>query len=351
MLKRNYIPVLLLAACLSASAQPAWKDYTDEKGGFKIQFRGEPSLKTEKQDVQFFDLTWMVAMTDTPDELNLSYSVKYVDVPNALISSDSIDLLAPFFELTQVDMVPLLGENGFDNVVMKEIQKYPGREFRWVDKPKSLGYTRRVFLVKNRIYFLEVKYKLAKAFNIDIQRFLNKFELVNKADNPNPERAPEKPVKKFEATFPGQAKSKDNAFVDDLFGNVYGMLEAYEVPDDQKNLSRTKNIMYGVNYAKLPAEKLKTTSKEKVREFVRRAFTDNIKSQQNGEILLQKEISLNGYWGYEGQGTLLNGMAVMHLRAFVVKDYYYQVIVISKYGTQNNKEALDFLDSFRLKNE
>lgn len=41
----------------------------------------------------------------------------------------------------------------------------------------------------------------------------------------------------------------------------------------------------------------------------------------------------------------------MHLRAYIVDDYYYQVVVMSKNGAQNNKEALDFLNSFKLNNQ
>jgi hypothetical protein len=244
-----------------------------------------------------------------------------------------------------------LGETGLDNINLKEVQKYPGREFRWIDRANKLGYTRRTFLVKNRLYFLEVKYKLENDFNNDIEGFLDKFALVKTADNTTPEITAEKPVKKFEAKFPGKTKFRDNPTFHELFGNVYTMLEAYEAPKDQMDLPSTKNIMYGVNYAKLPTEKLKTVPTQKVRDYVTKAFTDNIEKQSNGKILLQREISLDGNWGIEGQGTMINGIAVMHVRAFIVNDYYYQIIVVSKNGTQNNKEALDFLNSFKLKSE
>ena len=348
MIFRKHHLTILLIAFVSCSGQPKWENYTDNKGQFKIEFEGKPAIRTEQQQFQFGNVTWTTAVIDKPDKSNLSYSVKYADFPANIISSDSLRLLQDFFVFTQGDLTQTLGEAGLDNVNLKEIQKYPGREFRWIDRTNNLGYTRRTFLVNNRLYFLEVKYNLDHDFNNDIEGFLDKFTLVKVSDNPNPEITAEKPIKKFEANFPGKTKLRDNPIFHELFGNVYAILESYEVPKDQIDLTTTKNIMYGVSYAKLPTEKLKTIPVQQVRDFVVKAFTDNIGKQTNGKILLQKEISLDGNWGIEGEGTMLNDMAVMHMRAFIVNDYYYQVIVMSKYGMQDNNEALDFLNSFKL---
>ena len=351
MIIRNYYFTILLVTFISCSGQPKWDNYSDEKGDFKIEFKGKPSVKTEPQQFPFATVDWTTTFVDKPDKNNLSYLVKYADFPAKIISSDSLRLLQEFFIFTQGDLAPTLGETGLDNINLKQVQKYPGREFRWIDRPNKLGYTRRTFLVNNRLYFLEVKYKIENDFNNDIEGFLDKFTLIKKTNNSNPEITAEKPIKKFEVNFPGKTKTKDNPTFHELFGNTYAMLEAYEVPKDQIDLPTTKNIMYGVNYVKLPADKLKTVSTEQVRTFVTKAFTDNIEKQSNGKILFQKEISLDGYWGIEGQGTMINGMAVMHLRSFIVNDYYYQIIVMCKNGTQNNKEALDFLNSFKLNKE
>lgn len=351
MLIRNYFVIFLLVSFLSCSAQPKWERYSDEKGQFEIEFQGKPTIKKEPQQFQFANVTWTTTFIDKPDENNLSYLVKYADFPANIINSDSLRLLQEFFILTQGDLIPTLAETGLNNINLKQVKKYPGREFRWIDNPNKLGYTRRTFLVKNRLYFLEVKYKIENDFNKDIEGFLDKFSLIQTADNLNPEITAEKPDKKFEAHFPAKTMIRDNPIFLELFGNTYAMLEGYEVPNDQVDLPATKNIMFGVNYAKLPADKLKEVSTEQLRAFVTKAFTDNIQKQSNGKILFQKEISLDGNWGIEGQGTMVNGMAVMHLRSFIVNDYYYQVFVICKEGTQNNKEALDFLNSFKLKNK
>ena len=348
---KNCYLILLIVTFISCSGQIERETYSDEKGRFKIEFKGKPTIKNEAQQFQFANLTWTIALVDNADKNNLSYMVKYADFPAHIISSDSLRLLQDFFFFTQRDLAPALGETGLDNINIKQVQKFPGREFRWIDKANNIGYTRRVFLVNERLYFLEVKYILQNDFNNDIEGFLDKFSLLKSGDNLNPEIIAKKPVKKFEAIFPGKTYTKDNPIFHELFGNIYGMGEVYEVPADQKDLPTIKNIVYGVNYVKLPTEKLNTIPLEQVKEFVTKAFTDNIQSQSNGKILLQKEIKLDGHWGIEAQGTMVNGLLVMHSRSYLVGDYYYQVSVLSKNGTQNNKEALDFLNSFKLKNQ
>lgn len=349
-LRNCYLTILFFTFC-SCSDQSKWDSYVDDKGQYKIEFQGKPTIKIYQQQFPFANVTWTNAIIEKPDKNNLSYLVKYADFPENIITSDSLRILQDFFLFVQSDLAQSLGETGLDNINLKAIQKYPGREFRWKDNLNKLGYTRRMFLVRNRLYFLEVKYKLENDFNNDIEGFLDKFALLKTADNQNPEILAERPVKKFEARFPGPTTISDNPAFHELFGNVYGLLEAYEVPRDQRNLPTVKNILYGVSYARLPTDKIKGISEQRLREFVTTTFTDNIEKQPKGKILLQREISLAGNWGIEGQGIMLDGMAVMHLRAFIVDDYYYQVVVMSKNGTQNNQEALAFLNSFRLTND
>jgi len=343
----NYL-LLSTLLFISCSGQNKWKPYTDEKGKLQIAFKDNPKVKTESQQFQFGAINWTIASIDTSQDDNLSYSIKYADFPTNIITSDSIQTLQQFFIFTQSDLIQSLGQESAENINIKQLQGYPGREFRWVDKSNNIGYTRRVFLVSNRVYFLEVKYKISNDHNNDIWGFLDKFSLLNTSNNLNSETALEKPEKKFEIDFPGITKITDNQTYTALWGNTYVILEAYETPKNEIDLTTTKNIMYGVNYAKLPADKLKTLTKQQIKDFVTAAFTDNIKNS-NGKIIFQKDVSVNGNWGIEAEGTLIDNSVVMHLKGFVIKDYYYQIIVLSKNGHQDNKEAEDFINSFKLK--
>jgi len=340
--------LFFLGIFISSSGQAEWKTYTDEKGLFKIDFRGTPTKRTESQKFTFGEVVWTIIETNKPGDDNLSYSVKYADFPSIAITSDSITQLESFFFANQTDLVTTLGEAGLSEIRTKQVQKYPGREFRWLDKSKNVGYTRRMFLVGNRLYYLEVKFKLEDNFNKNILGFLDKFTLLNTPENPNPEAITEKPEKKFDVSFPGKTKVTETSMVNPVFDNMLVLSEAYETPKDQIDSPTIPNLLYGVNYAKLPENKLKQLSPEQLKEFVTTAFTNNTIKHSNSKILLQKEITIDGHWAFEGQVTVANGMGVMHLRGFIVKDYYYQVIVISKNGMQNNKAALDFLNSFKL---
>jgi len=337
----------LLIGFINCPAQSEWKPYTNKKGKFKIDFKDKPTENKKSQPLGAISLNWTIIEVNEPDNSTLTYSVKYADLSPDFITSDSLHMLQEFFSFTQSDLAPSLGESGLYEINVKQIQKYPGREFRWIDKPNDIGYTRRLFLVKSRLYFLEVKFTLENNFDIDIMGFLDKFTLINIPDNTNPEKLSEKPEKKFEAMFPGKTRVRNNPTIDEIFGNINASAEAYETPRDQLDLPSIQNMLYGVNYVKLPAAKLKVLSREQRMEFLRSTFTNTIE-KHNGKLLFEKEIKLDNNPGYEGQGTIVNGMAVMHLRAFMIDDYYYQVIVISKNGMENNKAALDFLNSFKI---
>ncbi len=346
---RSQYFLIFLITIISCTTQPDWNTYTDEKGSFKIEFKGKPLTKTEEQYFQFGDITWTAAFIDKPDAYNLSYSIKYADFPPEVITSDSIRLLQEFFVFIQQDFFKKLGQESVSTIKIIKIQNYPGREFIWQDKKTKINYTRKMFLVKNRVYLLEVKYATENAFNRDIDGFCDKFYLLNAVDNPNPEIIAEKPLKKFEAMFPGETTTNDNPQFHEFLGNVHSIMEGYAVP--QADSPANMNIMYAVNYAKIPDDKLKIITTEELKEFARKAIIDNILSHSQGKIIYQKEISLDGNWGTEGQGVILDGKVVIHTRSYIVQDYYYQVMVMSKIGTENNKEAIDFLNSFKLKRE
>jgi hypothetical protein len=344
----NFLWAFILLFLVSCSAEPEWKTYTSDNGRFQIAFKDEPIVQSIASTFQSINITWTSTAVEKPDNYNLSYLVKYADFPSHLITSDSLSLLQEFFLLTQMDLASTIEDSSCDAITFKEIHKYPGREFRWIDYDKKLGYTRRTFLVKNRLYFLEVKYRLERDFNNDIEGFLDSFALIDIEINSNPEIIAEKPEKLFEANFPGKTSIRDNPIFHEFCGSLYAIMEAYEVPQEQIMLPSTQNILYGVSYAKFPKETLDTVSAQALREVVTKTFADRME-QSNGEFLEQKEITLDKHWGIEGQGTALNGMVVLHMRSYIVDDYYYQVMVMSKNGTQNNKEALDFLNSFKLK--
>lgn len=349
MLRMNYCLLFFLLIAVTCSGQSNWKSYTDEKGQFKIEFRGDPKVETVTEEFNPVNITWTVASTNKADGQNLSYLVKYADFPAEIITSDSMRLLLEFFVFVQKDLLSTLGDAGIENLNIKQIQKYPGREFRWIDRPNKLAYTRRTFLVKNRLYFLEVKYKNEKDFNADIEGFLDKFTLLKTADNPNPEIIGERPVKKFEITYPGKPTVKENFMYHALFGNQCTVTETYEIPQNQIDLPKTKNIAFAVNYVKFSADNMKNLTTAQLKEFITTNFISYADAHSNGKILLQKEISLNGNWGIEGQVPVFNGKVVMHTRTYLVGDNYYQLIVMSKKGKENNKEALNFLNSFKLK--
>ena len=99
MLRMNYCLLFFLLIAVSCSGQGNWKSYSDEKGQFKIEFRGDPKVETVSEQFNFANVTWTVASTSKADGQNLSYLVKYADFPAEIVTSDSMRPLAGVFRI------------------------------------------------------------------------------------------------------------------------------------------------------------------------------------------------------------------------------------------------------------
>lgn len=346
-MKKMIIKTLIILMLPSCNAQPVWKKHFDKAGKFQAAFKEEPSVYTEKNHGK--DIDWHYIISEKQDKYNLSYLIRYADFPSDMITSDSSSLLQDFFLFTQFDLAKELGDHGLTHMSIKQINKYPGREFRWQDNILEKGYTIRVFLVNNRAYFLQVEYHLKNDFNNDIERFLDQFKLTDIKENPNPEKLAEKPERKFEVNFPGKTIIRDNPTFHKDLGNIYAITEAYEIPSMMKNLPQTENISYAVNYSKINREYIKYWSEKDKRDFVKKSIVDNVEGHTKGQMLLQRFVEKDNLWYFEGQGIILDGYGVLHSRSYIVDNYYYQVMVFSINGKHNNQKALDFLNSFRPK--
>lgn len=343
--RSRVVCILLMAICSLAKGQDLLIKVTDEPGAFQASFPVNPVKSIQLETLPAGTLTWTVLKADYLPTENRRYLVKYTDLPSTYLTSDSLSKLNGFFVMTQNDLGTTLEDRMQINLL--QIQGYPGREFIWIDDSENLGYARRVFVVGCRVYMLEVQYRLENAHNENIERFLNSFSLLRTSNNQHPEALPEKPIKLFTASFPGLTALKDDPTHFELFGNIFVVQESYGVPPEQRDLPTVKNLLYAVNYAKLPESRLKSLNDQQLKKFLTDALVGNIE-KGGGKILLNRDLPINGGVGIEVIGRILGGQLVMHIKSFIVQGYYYQVAVLSKNGLENNKESGDFLDSFKL---
>lgn len=336
---------LLILVLISCTGKRKRVSFVDEKGKFKAEFNVRPTQSTDTAVFEDERLHWNIFLDDKPDKNNLHYLIRYSDLPQSLHQPDSLLDLHEFFLDTQSDLLDSLGIEGLARAEVKQIQKHPGRQYTWVDKQHNFGYKRRVYLVNHRIYLLELKYKLENEFNRGGDLFFDLFRLINTSDNPNPEPVAEKPIKNFEASFPGLTSIKEITVPAEYFGNINMVMEFYE---PKQRGPEVFNTLYAVLYAKLPEDKLKLFTTEDVLESYVEKLRASFNKQYEGKVLYDTEIKIDGHPGHEFIGTMLSGTETLTVKMAVINGYLYQLMVSSKKDKENNLAARKFFESFKV---
>jgi hypothetical protein len=109
---------------------------------------------------------------------NLYYALSETEYPDTVINSAMTDKLDKFFTNSikgAVDNVhgKLMSE------IKVQINGYPGREIRADFQDGTYIITMRSYLVKNKMYILEIITAVKKDFNTSISKFMNSFALKN----------------------------------------------------------------------------------------------------------------------------------------------------------------------------
>lgn len=337
-LSKSYLLLLFL---FSLSCKGQTKDkavsvkYSNSSNEFSIEFPRTPLVKEEKESSILGLLKWNVAYLNKSNGSNFDYLIKYTDFQEKDITSDSLQYLNDFFSATQLD----LGDRKISyNIHSISKKGYPGREFHFVDTSTDIVYTRHVYLVNSRLYFLEVKCRIKDDYGLEIAAFLNSFTLNGVKENLHPEFVQKPQTKNFTIKFPGVTTTKYNNGPSLQFGNITAVMESCE----------TDYGIYTIKYAELPKEKLDKLTEKELMQFITEAFTSNILVGK-GEIILKRQIDICGHKGFEGIGRFMDGEAVVHLKSVIIGNFYYQYSVIFAKEDEDDRIAKEFLDSFRIK--
>lgn len=336
---KKLIFILLIISTLSCKENNNWIDFKDEKENFSISFPDKPM---KKKNVQFFkkgQLIWNTYKYISVDN-NQSFSIKYCDLPNPNINSNSLKLINYLTKMTQRELYKEFQVS--QRISVTQINKYPGREYLYEDRIVGNGCISRCFIVKSRLYMLEVRYDLKNRYNKYINVFFDSFKLLSIEENKNPEIKIKYPEKNFELDFPEETTVRKIASILGHYGKLGTVMEAFDVPKNDRDAPNTKNIFYGINYIQLPP----TINSDSV-DLVKKLIYETVKAK--GKIINKKEIKIANCWGLESHIKMSGVPAIIHEKAFVIKDKFYRIGVISYQGKENNKEANDFLNSFRLK--
>ncbi len=149
----------------------------------KLLFPKKPTESSQTVPSAIGDLElkmYMYEVTDTTKDDNLLYMLMETNYPDSLINSDKKDLLDNFFRnaidgsANNVQGSKILTETKI------ELAGFPGREAR-VSLNVGVPCINKMhfYLVKNKMYILEVITDARKDFNKSMDKFMNSFALTN----------------------------------------------------------------------------------------------------------------------------------------------------------------------------
>lgn len=341
----KYIFHLLILGLLLAGCSNSGKEYfTDKECDFKILFPGKPTSSDRTINFPFGSFTGKKYTLETTTGLNTSYSITCVELPANIIHSDSIRLLSQLFALTQMDYFQQFGEEGLMNTYITKINKYPGRDFLWGHPKTNIGYARRVFYVRNKLYMLEVSYATDNQHNMEIKEFMDSFHLLSKDVNPHPEPTPKIPIKRFTIDFPGKTVSRRQV-IQGSKGPSYIVTEMYQ-PNSGNNTDASGNFAYGVNFTDFQEEPVVTMSEDLQQKFLYENSRNSPLILNGGKITSIEASTIDDIWCVESKGIILNGKMQYQAKTFFKDKYLYQVLVISQIDKSNNSAAREFMESF-----
>jgi len=141
---------------------------------------------------------------------------------------------------------------------------------------------------------------------------------------------------------PGDESQTVNTAIGEL--KLYNHL--YEVPDGVED----DNLVYLLSETEF-TDSTKVNSKngkEQVDKFFRGAVDGGV-SSAHGKLLTEEIIQLDGYPGRKFRADIKDGLAVMTMKAYLVKNKLYMLEVITETKKDFNKSIDKFMSSFALK--
>ncbi|WP_341902884.1 hypothetical protein [Fluviicola taffensis] len=344
---KSFFYLIIITAFIVSCSNSGKQYFTDEVSDFKILFPGKPTTSERTIVFPFGSFSGKKFSMETTTGLNTSYSVTCIELPANIVHSDSMNLLSQLFAITQADYLQQFGEGGLINTWVKSVNKYPGREYVWADIRNNKGYTRRVFYVEDKLYLLEIGYNTSNQHNVEINEFLDSFQLLSKEINPNPEPEPSIPVKKFVIDFPGATETR-RMVIQGTTGPTYIVTEMYK-PNSGRRFDEFGNFAYGVNYIDFQKEEILKMPEDLQRNFIYENAVNSPMIQNGGRIISNLESTINGNWCIETKALILNGQIEFTAKSFFKNKYLYQVLVLSAVTKGDNPTSKEFMESFRLK--
>ncbi|WP_346857528.1 hypothetical protein [uncultured Draconibacterium sp.] len=117
----------------------------------------------------------------------------------------------------------------------------------------------------------------------------------------------------------------------------------------EPELGKDPNILYGAGFTTYPAEYIdgEQMDEEQLAEFFENSINGTVQNVQ-GRLLSTHIINYKGFPGREIKVDVRDGLAVIKMRSYLIRNHMYIVQVISPSSNTFNKSINYFLDSFEL---
>ena len=147
---------------------------------------------------------------------------------------------------------------------------------------------------------------------------------------------------RFKVLVPGQMTEQ----VDSVETEV-GTLAYHVFLFQNKNEAEAENLIYMVTYCDYPAGIIFADSIGLTDDFFHETMAAAAETVE-GEIIYSADIQINDHPGKQWRIDYLDGGAIIKTKAFLVKNRYYSIQVVTTKERNLNSPANQFLDSFRL---
>ncbi|MBK7689981.1 MAG: hypothetical protein IPK62_07935 [Bacteroidetes bacterium] len=127
-----------------------------------------------------------------------------------------------------------------------------------------------------------------------------------------------------------------------------GPLTLFITMYDASQAKNDDNLVYGLFTSVYPDSVIHSNNKIMLPGFYRGAIDGAVKNVK-GTLLSESTITINDYEGREFRVNYSEGLAVIKMRCFLVKNVMYMLQTICLTEKENNVSSQKFFDSFKLK--
>ncbi|MFN6946338.1 MAG: hypothetical protein ACK4ND_15425 [Cytophagaceae bacterium] len=146
----------------------------------------------------------------------------------------------------------------------------------------------------------------------------------------------------YKIEFPKKPTEKPqvvNSEIGELKMNIF-------IHDASKD-GKDDNLIYMVNYTEYPDTLIHSDKTEILSDFFRNSIDGAVRNV-HGKLLSEKVIQIGEYPGREIKIDFRDGMAVIRMRIYLVKNQMYLLQTITETKKDFNKSITRFMDSFEL---